>query len=119
MGYAGIIERGTRMRYSKTVAGVAICAASVMGVSAGSVFAGEVNGNGGPTGIWGNANSPCAFSGLEDNNPGTGEVDPSSGETQNWGHTRGHIDGAKGANGPIDGPEGETGCNANDYGLKP
>jgi hypothetical protein len=55
------------MRYSKTVAGVAICAASVMGVSAGSAFAGEVNGNGGDTPIRDyTAASICAFSGLED-----------------------------------------------------
>jgi hypothetical protein len=70
------------MRYSKTVAGVAICAASVMGVSAGSAFAGEVNGNGDPTPIREGGTSACAFSGLEDGFTQTGTTDSGPGITQ-------------------------------------
>jgi hypothetical protein len=70
------------MRYSKTVAGVAICAASVMGVSAGSVFAGEVNGNGDPTPIREGTTSACAYSGLEDGVTQTGTTDTGRGITQ-------------------------------------
>jgi hypothetical protein len=65
---------------------VAACAAAVMGVGAGSAFAGEItgsgkggpNGNGTPGGTL-NASSACAFSGLED-----GAATP--GTVQNYGH---------------------------------
>ena len=49
----------------------------------GNAFAGEVNGKGGTTGAPSNANSICAFSGLEDGSEGTpgGPGNP----PQNWG----------------------------------
>jgi hypothetical protein len=73
---------------NKTLAGVAICACSIIGLGS-SAFAGEVtgsgkggpNGDGIPGGI-GNAASSCVFSGLQDFD-GAG-VQP--GSVQNWGH---------------------------------
>jgi hypothetical protein len=70
------------MRYLKTVTGVAICAASVVGVGAGSVLAGEVNGNGDPTPIRGGGTSACAFSGLEDGFTQDGTTEAGRGITQ-------------------------------------
>ena len=52
---------------------VAACAA-VAGLSAGSAFAGEVTGNGKPTGAPENSNSICSFSGQNDGNPPPGRV---------------------------------------------
>jgi hypothetical protein len=109
------------MMMKKPLVGAAICAASIVGLS-GAAFAGESTGSnrGGPagdgvTGAYDNGNSPCLFSGLEDND-GAG-TDPSSGETQNWGHTKDFVGGG-GANGPIVTPHGIDGCNARDFGLK-
>jgi hypothetical protein len=56
--------KGVNMR--KTIIAVALCAVSVVGVGAGSAFAGEVTGKGGPTGIENGHASPCAYSGLND-----------------------------------------------------
>jgi hypothetical protein len=65
--------------------GVAVSiAAVVLSLGAGAAFAGEVTGNGKAITI--HSNSACAYSGLEDNNPGTGIVEP--GEVQNWGHAK-------------------------------
>lgn len=50
----------------KTLIAALLCSASVVGVSAGSAFAGEVTGKGKPTGMEGHARSECGFSGLED-----------------------------------------------------
>ena len=68
------------MRMRRVLA-VASCAVAVVAVGAGSAFAGEITGNGKPlwtnTDQWGvphtlHGNSPCAFSGQEDNQfPGT------------------------------------------------
>lgn len=58
--------------------------AVVLSLGASAAFAGEVTGNGNPITI--HANSACAFSGLEDNNPGSGIVEP--GVVQNWGHAK-------------------------------
>ncbi len=118
-------ERDEDMKCKKLV-GTAVCVASVVGFGA-SAFAGEATGSnqGGPngdgvTGAYFNGNSPCLFSGLEDND-GAG-TDPSSGEVQNWGHTKKFLQSlgqdVKGANGPITTPFGEDGCNARDFGLK-
>ena len=49
----------------------------------GNAFAGEVNGKGGTTGAPSNANSICAFSGLEDGSEGT-PAGPGA-PPQNWG----------------------------------
>jgi hypothetical protein len=96
--------------------GAAICAASIVGVST-VASAGEVTGSGrngpggdGVTGMVANGNSPCGFSGLEDEPLGPGTV-------QNWGHTKDFVGGG-GANGPIQTPFGEDGCNARDFGRK-
>jgi hypothetical protein len=45
---------------------VAICAASIAALSAGSALAGEITGNGRPTGAPLHANSVCVFSGKND-----------------------------------------------------
>jgi hypothetical protein len=70
------------MGYRNMVAGVAVCAATVMGVSAGSAFAGEVNGNGDPTPIREGRTSACAYSGLEDGFTQTGTTATGRGITQ-------------------------------------
>lgn len=59
--------------------------AVVLSLGAGAALAGEVTGNGKLITI--HANSACAFSGLEDNQPGSGIVEP--GVVQNWGHAKG------------------------------
>ena len=94
----------------------AICAVGTLGVAA-PAFAGEVTGGGrggpagdGVTGMVANGNSPCGFSGLEDD-----PLDP--GTVQNWGHTKDFVGGG-GAAGPIETPFGEDGCNARDFGRK-
>jgi hypothetical protein len=68
----------------KTLAGVAICAALILGTG-GAAFAGEVNGNGDPTRGPDHARSACVYSGLEDGSEG-GTAGP--GNVQNWGHTK-------------------------------
>jgi hypothetical protein len=70
----------------KSLLGVIVCSAVALGMSS-PAYAGEVTGNGKPTPIDSKANSSCAFSGLEDNNPGSGIVVP--GTVQNWGHSKG------------------------------
>ena len=108
---------------SKTLLIVAaLCAVVVAAIGASSAFAGEITGNGKTlwtnTDVWGvppgsvphilNGNSPCAFSGQEDDQfPGTVEnpnplFDPDGGHVQNWGHTPGHVQG---------GGAGPAGCN--------
>ena len=56
---------------------IALVAAAVIGT--GSAFAGEITGNGGTTQAPANANSECAFSGLDDPD------DDGFVHTQNWG----------------------------------
>lgn len=56
----------------KSTLTVALCAAVFAAMSAGSAFAGEVNGNGDPTKAPENANSICAFSGQNDKVSGEG-----------------------------------------------
>ena len=51
-----------------------LCAVVFAAVSAGSAFAGEVTGNGKPTGAPAHANSICAFSGQNDGNPPGGRT---------------------------------------------
>jgi hypothetical protein len=52
----------------------ALCAVVFAAVSAGSAFAGEVTGNGDPTGAVEHSNSICSFSGQNDGNPPPGRV---------------------------------------------
>ena len=63
----------------------AVCAATVAALSAGAALAGEVtgppgtpgvpfSGSGNPTGARTNANSICAFNGLNDMNPAQGQI---------------------------------------------
>jgi hypothetical protein len=73
------------MRFKTTLIGAG-CAAALTVATAGTAMAGEVTGNNKPTPIRDTANSACAFSGLDDNVPGTGQVIP--GVVQNWGHTK-------------------------------
>ena len=93
--------------------GTVICATAVLGAGS-AAFAGEVTGSGhggpsgdGVTGMVANGNSPCGFSGLEDEPVSPGTV-------QNWGHVKDFLGGG-GAAGPIETPFGEDGCNARVY----
>jgi hypothetical protein len=95
----------------KTFIAALICSASVVGVSAGSAFAGEVTGSGkggpennGVTGAVGNGRSACLYSGLEDH-----PVEP--GTVQNWGHVKKAFGLTGGANWV---PAVEEGCNPNE-----
>lgn len=70
----------------KSRLGLALSAAAlVVAVSAGSVLAGEITGNGKPTPIKEfRANSICSFSGQNDRVVGEGPVEP---RVQSWGQT--------------------------------
>jgi hypothetical protein len=57
---------------NKTLIAALLCSASVVGVGAGSAFAGELTGNGVLKGVNDNA-SMCAYSGLNDNIQGQTE----------------------------------------------
>ena len=101
-----------------TKAGVTVSVAAViLSLSAGVALAGEVTGNGKPITI--HANSECAFSGLEDNHPGSGIVEP--GVVQNWGHAKGApvvIAAPRGASDVtlnFGGGNFQAGCNAHLY----
>jgi hypothetical protein len=59
----------------------------VVGAPVASVFAGEITGNGKPTQGPAQANSICAFSGLEDGD-GAGFPGPDGAPPQNWGHSK-------------------------------
>jgi hypothetical protein len=88
----------------KSLLGVAVCAAALTGVGASAALAGEVKGP--PTGgtsatnfntaSGDNANSICAFSGLNDYLPGQGQLDK---VTQT----------------PADGPPGASGHGLGDF----
>jgi hypothetical protein len=54
----------------------ALCAVVFAAVSAGSAFAGEVNGKGEPTAAPKNSNSICSYSGQNDREPGEGPIEP-------------------------------------------
>jgi len=62
---------------------VAACVAAVAGVTASASLAGEVNGNGDPTGAPAHANSICVFSGQNDYPDGSQSGPP--GRTQTYG----------------------------------
>jgi hypothetical protein len=101
----------------RTLIGATLCLGSVVGFSAGSVLAGEVNGNGDPVKAKDVARSDCAFSGLEDDDGG-----PNGGPgvaPQNWGQIVKSVPpGAlqAGADGPHEAPDGSiVGCNAHLY----
>ena len=104
------------MKTKKLFVAIAITAVGTIGI-ASTAMAGEVTGSGrggpakdGVTGMVANGNSPCGFSGLEDE-----PLDP--GTVQNWGHTKDFLGGG-GAAGPIQTPFGEDGCNAHLFGRK-
>lgn len=70
----------------KAFVAAAVCAASLMGAGAGVAWAGEVTGQPGtpgvafsgsnnPTGAPDNANSLCAYNGLNDMNPNQGPIE--------------------------------------------
>ncbi|SFS00005.1 hypothetical protein SAMN04487846_1332 [Microbacterium sp. cf046] len=99
----------------KTLVGAAICAALIFG-SSGAAFAGEVNGNGDPTGGPGHARSLCVYSGLEDGEEG-GEAGP--GNVQNWGHVPQELRkqwSSRGASYVSVPGEGNVGCNPHSVG---
>jgi hypothetical protein len=62
------------MMSKKSLLAAALSAVVVAAVSAGSAFAGEVNGNGDPTGAPAHSNSICSFSGQNDGEPPPGRV---------------------------------------------
>jgi hypothetical protein len=98
-------------------------AAGVAALTPAAAFAGEVTGNGQHKVI--HANSPCVYSGLNDNDPadgGSGIVQP--GVVQNWGHTKGApvvVSAPHGASDVVlnfgDG-DFSWGCNGHLYGQK-
>lgn len=101
----------------------AAIAAAIAGLTPSAAFAGEVTGSGKTKTI--NANSPCAFSGLDDQDPadgGSGVVQP--GEVQNWGHTKGSpvvVSAPRGASDVtlnFGGGDFAWGCNGTLYGMK-
>jgi len=115
---------GEAMLRKATIA-AAVCAVALVGGTASAAFAGEVTGNGKPAQGSANANSPCAFSGLNDQAPeegGSGVVQP--GEVQNWGHTKGTpavVSAPRGASDLVvdfGGGNFEWGCNAHLHGQK-
>ena len=70
----------------KKIFATAVCAVVVAGLSAGAAFGGETkgppgtpgiafSGSGEKTGAFENANSICAFNGLNDMNPAQGPID--------------------------------------------
>jgi hypothetical protein len=63
---------------------IVVCLAAALGVSAASALAGEVTGNGKPTGAPAHANSICVFSGQNDVPEGDPEEGP-PGRTQSYG----------------------------------
>jgi len=74
------------MLRKKFMLAAAVCAVAIAGPSAGAAFAGEVtgppgtpgvpfSGSGVETGAPDNANSICAFNGLNDLNPAQGPID--------------------------------------------
>ena len=75
--------------FRKSLITAAVCAVALVGSGVGIASAGEVTGNGGTTGAPANANSICAFSGLNDdpNAPITavGNGNGPGGRTQSWG----------------------------------
>ena len=82
------------MRMRRVLA-VAACAVAVVALGAGSAFAGEITGNGTLKEVHGN--SPCAFSGQEDQQWYTDDSDTTPLEnpikgvpahSQNWGHVK-------------------------------
>ena len=108
----------------KVLAAVAIGAASILAMSS-TALAGEVTGNGKPAQGAVNGNSPCSFSGLDDQSPeegGDGVVQP--GEVQNWGHTKGTpvvVSAPRGASDvtlDFGGGAFSWGCNARLHGQK-
>lgn len=99
--------------------GVVACLLTVGALAAGSAFAGEYTGNGKPTQGPANANSPCVYSGLEDNEDQTeGPVVP--GVTQNWGQIVSAAGGGLGGANYQFVPEINDywGCNAHQFPLK-
>jgi hypothetical protein len=69
------------MRISTVLSATAAVGVALV-LSTGSAHAGEVNGQGNPTGAVGNARSICMYSGLADG----GEGEPAGpGNTQKWG----------------------------------
>jgi hypothetical protein len=101
----------------------AVFVTAVMALVASAAFAGEITGNGKLKDVHGN--SPCAYSGQEDQqwytNDGdtTLKSDPTKGDpahSQNWGHVKQANDLTGGANSV---PAVDWGCNGKLYGLKP
>jgi hypothetical protein len=54
------------MRTTQHILRAAVCAAAIAGLTTGTAFAGEITGNGSPTGAQKHANSICVFSGQND-----------------------------------------------------
>jgi len=107
---------------SKRIVVSAVAAAVMMTLGTSSAFAGEITGNGQLKPVHGN--SPCAYSGQEDQQWYTTDEDitlvaePVRGvpaHSQNWGHVKQALGLTGGANSV---PAIEWGCNGHDFGLK-
>ena len=92
--------------------------------SAGAGFAGEMTGSGkyiaGSEAAPLHGNSPCAFSGLNDNYVLGNDLPDDDGFTknQNWGHLKQIHDLTGGANEVQLAPDFTWGCNGNEFGTK-
>lgn len=82
----------------KTIAGAALCVATVVGLGAGPAMAGEITGKNERPMVIGetpdghmilHARSACAFSGLNDEYI-ENDRDAAYDQVQNWGHIPGH-----------------------------
>jgi hypothetical protein len=100
----------------------AVCATAMMAFGTTAAFGGEITGNGQLKAV--HANSPCAYSGQEDQQWYTDDSDATAkdnpvkgdpGHSQNWGHTKQATGLTGGANSV---PLAEWGCNGHDFGLK-
>src|SRR5881409_498172 len=84
-GQQGVVQKGRFIMRVKAFVGAAICAAAVVGGSAGVAWAGEVtgrpgtpnvafSGSGDRTGAPAHSNSICSYNGLNDMNPDQGPI---------------------------------------------
>jgi hypothetical protein len=78
----------------KSFAAAMLCAAVLAGANASAAFAGEITGNGKPTGATEHANSICVFSGKNDDPTGSNPENGPGGVSQSYGqeHKLGLVD---------------------------
>jgi hypothetical protein len=103
----------------------AVSAAALLLLGSTAAFAGEITGNGTLKDVHGN--SPCAFSGQEDEQWYTTDGDttlkpePTRGDpahSQSWGQIVSAAGGGLGGANSTVTPEGPWGCNGHEFGMK-